>query len=420
MPFLRGVLLGLFFLVLGGAGALVASDGPRLATETQPAKSDASTSAPQTPSKATPERVARVGSPSPSSVPLPAASPVASSDNSPAEIVAVASLSDQKMTLVDPSAGKVSGTFDLGIPTRGMALGPDGHTAWVFSAKPGESDFLFADLWKRERKGSKRLHDNPSAAAFSTDGQRAYVALAGGNDSPPAPSTIVLLKTGNDEEFGHVDVGVQTPGVQILRRLQAVAVAPGPGGDVLYAAGQLSGTVWALDGGSGKLLQQIEVGGGPIAVLTDGAHQRVYVLADTINELVTIDTISQTITGRVRLPGRTTAGTVAPDGTVYVVGGDTGQLWPVRPDTGQVADAIPVGGQPSAVAVSLDGQHVYVANRGDNSLHVVDPVRKQVTARIPVAKDPVAILVVSGRPAGGATPTPTTVPAAHPTPTPTI
>jgi YVTN family beta-propeller protein len=273
---------------------------------------------------------------------------------------------------------------------------------------------------KGERKGSKRLRDNPVAAAFSTDGQRGYVALGGGNESPPAASSIVFLNTTNIEEFGHVDVGVQSPGVQIVRRLAALAVAPGPDGDVLYVAGQASGTVWAMDAGSGKLLQQIEVGGGPNVVLADAARQRVYIVADTINELVSIDTSTQTIAQRLTLPGRPSAGAVGPDGRLYIAGGEVGQLWPVDPDMTQVGSPIVVGGQPAAVGVSLDGTRVYVASRGDNSLAVVDTRRNQVSSTIPVGKDPVAVLVAAGRAPAGSAPTPTPVPAAHPTATPTI
>ena len=418
---MRGALLGAFLLVLGGAGVLAATDGLWFAGETPSARSDSSIPAPDPTSTPTPARMGGVASSSSSADARAATSPAGGpGDGPPSEMVAVASLSDQKMTVVDPSTGKVSGSFDLGIPPKSMALAPDGHTAWVFSAKPGESDVLFADVWKRERKDGKRLHDNPSAAAFSSDGQRAYVALGGGNESPPLPSTIVFLNTRNNDEFGHVDVGVQSPGVQILRRLQALAVAPGPAGDVLYAAGQLSGTVWALDGGSGKLLQQIEVGGGPIAVVPDAARERIYILADTINELVAVDATTQAIVGRVTLPGRPTAASVAPDGAIYVTGGDAGQVWPVSSDMTAVGEPIVVGDQPSAIAVSLDGRHFYVASRGDSSLQVIDPARKQVTSRISVGKDPVAILVARARPPADTAPTPTTIPAAHPTATPTM
>jgi DNA-binding beta-propeller fold protein YncE len=173
----------------------------------------------------------------------------------PAEIVAVASRDDQKLTLIDATTGKVSGSVDLGLPVRSMALTPDAQMAWVFSSKPTDLDFVTVDLLKGERKDSIRVRQDPSAAAFSTDGRRAFVALAGGNDSPPQPNTVVLMDTSSKREFGHVEVGQQNPGEAIQRRLMAVGVAPGSSGDVLYVAGHASGTVWALDGGSGSLVR---------------------------------------------------------------------------------------------------------------------------------------------------------------------
>ena len=419
----RGAFLAFLIMTLGGAGALAASGGLGFAgaapsgwTGLRP---------PGAASAVAPARMAGSASPSPSPRAFTAASPVASSVASPAvagvsEIVAVASQAEQKMALVDPASGKVSRSVDLGMPPQNMALAQNGRTAWVFSSKPGESDFLFVDLLKGERKDGKRLHDNPSAAAFSTDGRRAYVALAGGNDSPPAPNTIVFIDTRNNDEFGHIDVGEQSPGVQILRRIEALVVAPGTSGDVLYAAGHESGTVWAVDAGSGGLLKQIEVGGGPTALLTDAARRRIHIIADTINQVITVDTGSQAITSRLTLPARPSAAAIGSDGTLYVASGDSGQLWPVSPDMTQVGEPIQVGGHPAAVGVSFDGARVYVATRGDNSLAVVDVQSKQVSSRIPVGKDPVSILVAPGRPPAGSTPTPTEVPAAHPTATPTI
>src|SRR5438128_6077685 len=367
----RGAFFAFLIVALGGAGALAANGGLGFAGAAPSGLSGLRP--PGAASAAAPARTAGSASPSPSPRAFTAASPVASPVASPAvpgasEIVAVASRAEQKMALVDPSSGKVSRSVDLGMPPQNMALAQNGRTAWVFSSKPGESDFLFVDLLKGERKDGKRLHDNPSAAAFSTDGRRAYVALAGGNDSPPAPNTIVFLDTRNNDEFGHIDVGEQSPGVQIVRRLEALVLAPGPSGNVLYAAGHESGTVWAVDAGSGGLLKQIEVGGGPTALLTDAARRRIHIIADTINEVITVDTGSQAITSRLTLPGRPIAAAIGADGTVYVAGGDSGQLWPVSPDMTQVGEPIPVGGHPAAVGVSFDGARVYVATRGDNSL----------------------------------------------------
>src|SRR5260370_14157688 len=325
MLMIRGSLLALVFLALAGSGVMTARGGFRFANAA--AHQFMPFGPPQTTATATTAGPARVASfPSPASSPrsiLAAASPVAVAS----EIVAVASQADQKVTLVDSATGKTS-SFDLGMPVASMALAPNGRTAWAFSSKPGEGDFLIVDLLKGERKEGKRLHDNPSAAAFSADGRRAYVSLVGGNDSPPVQNSIVFLNTNNIDEFGHIDVGEQSPGVQIHRQLVALGVAPGPAGEVLYAAGLGSGTVWALDAGSGKLLQQIEVGGGAIGVLSEPARKRVYVVADTINQIVAVDTTTQLIAGRLSLPGRPSAAAVAPDGKVDITVRYAGPLLP--------------------------------------------------------------------------------------------
>src|SRR5437868_9673835 len=209
------LLLAILAIALAGVGVLVANGGLRFA-------SAAPTSGPTTnfdpfgqqrpTSAAVPAKAATsaAASPVPLGAALPAASPAASAAPADSEVVAVVSQADQKLSLVDPASGKVAHSVDLGIPPKDMALSQNGHTAWVFSSKPDETDFITVDLLKGERKDSKRLRDNPSAAAFSTDGRRAYVALGGGDASPPAPDQIVFLDTKNNDEFGHVDIGVQS------------------------------------------------------------------------------------------------------------------------------------------------------------------------------------------------------------------
>jgi YVTN family beta-propeller protein len=129
-----------------------------------------------------------------------------------------------------------------------------------------------------------------------------------------------------------------------------------------------------------------------------------YSVDDTTNEVVGIDTGSLQITNRATLPGEPSAAAIASDGTLYVAGGDAGQLWIVDPTTLQVANSVLVGSKPSAVAVSRDGSRVYVADRGDGSLAVIGVPGYQISARIPVGKDPVALVLAPVRPAAGRPP----------------
>jgi YVTN family beta-propeller protein len=331
-----------------------------------------------------------------------AASPVASPRPVPTSppgqpaIVAVGSLGDRKVTLIDTTLAKVTGSVDAGIGVQSMALMPDGQTLWAFSNRPTDADFTSINLPKAVRTTTHRLHDDPIAAAFSSDGRRAFVALGGGNESPPLASTVLFMDAQNGSELGHVDVGQESPGVQIERRLSAIAVARGPNGDVVYVAAHASGTVWALDAASGTLLQHIETGGGPIVILPDPAQQRVYVVADTTNELVAIDTRDQSIANRLTLPARPSGAALAANGALYVSGAEAGQLWQVDLGNWRVGAPIRVGSRPAGLAVNADGTRAYVALSGQDSLAVVDLTFRGVLATIPTGKTPTAVLLASG------------------------
>jgi YVTN family beta-propeller protein len=57
--------------------------------------------------------------------------------------------------------------------------------------------------------------------------------------------------------------------------------------------------------------------------------------------------------------------------------------------------AIPVGNTPGFVAVSPNGRHAYVANRGPQVITVLDTAENQVTARIPIPTGPPQFLAFS-------------------------
>jgi glucose/arabinose dehydrogenase len=405
MPSKRRILLGIASLaVTGYMGWTTLGPTPFPTTEINLQRTQ-----PATPTARPAERV----------VPSPVPRPPTVSPADP-EVVAIGSGAEQRLTFIDTATNTVAGTVDVGIPAQRVTLAPGGQTAWVFSTRAADSDYAIVDLVKRTHQQSRRLRNNPDAVAFSTDGRRAYVTLGGANDSPPQPSSVVFVDVSNGSEFGHVDLGQQSPGVQIQRRLDAIAVAPGPAGDVVYAAGRASGTVWAIDGGSGALLQQIETGGGPIALLASTPNHRVYAIDDTTNEVVAIDTTNQTIANRLSLPGAPSGAALAPNGTLYVTGADAGQLWPVDLTNWRRGAPVSVGSRPSGVAVTLDGRRAYVPLAASGSVAIVDLTSNRVSSTIATGNDPAAAVVARGSGAAGANASPAPTAAPHPTSTPTL
>jgi glucose/arabinose dehydrogenase len=322
---------------------------------------------------------------------------------------------DNRIAEVDPVTGKVARIVDLSEPAGSMTLTPDGHTAWVFKPAGSGSTIAILDV-ASGNKGKDiqfRQGESPVAVAFSADGSRAFVAIDGS----------VVFASNAGKEFGRVSVGQQTAGVQVPRRISSLVVSPGPGGEVVYAADHASGVVWALDAVSGALLGDVDVGGGPLSIIADPTRQRDYVLLDTLDQIVAIDTTTRQITNRVELPATPREAAIGQDGTVYVTGGDSaGELWVITPDATDVRARVPIGGKPVGLVPSSDGSSLFVADAASQSLNIISADTVQTIRSIPLASEPVGVLAAH-QPNASHAPvapdaTPTSAPALAPSPTP--
>ena len=353
------------------------------------------------------------GAPS-SAVPKPSpAAAKGSPGTEPEELVAVSMAKDNRIAEVDPLTSHIIRTVDLSEPAGKMAMTPDGRVAWVFKPVGAGSTIAVLDIGTGDRREDLKFHegDVPAAATFSTDGSRAYVATAGS----------IVFASSSGKEFGRIAIGPQTPGVQIPRRVSSLAVAPGRGGDVLYAADESSGVVWTLDAGSGALLNEIDVGGGPLAIATDPKRQRLYVLTDTINQVVAIDTSSDSIVNRLSLPATPLAAVVATDGRLFIAGGEAaGEVWVVSPDATAISARVPIGGRPVGVALSADGKALFIPDAAANTLNILSADTVQVLRTVTLASEPVSVVTSDRRTASAsvaADSTPGPVPALVASPT---
>jgi glucose/arabinose dehydrogenase len=345
-------------------------------------------------------RPARAANASPSVVPSvsPTAKPATAANTpapqTPAEVIAVTLAKANTIALIDPVTDKVTRTLDLTRPTGAMTLAPDGRSAWVFGPHAGQSFVSWFDALTGARHEDIQFkqNDSPDAVAFSSDGTHAFIAMGADASAPSDPGTIAFASA-DGREFGRVTVGRQTKGVQIRRHLSSLAVSPGPNGDVLYAAGQASGVVWALDAASGAVVSEIEVGGGPTKILVDPARQRAYVLLDTLNQVVALDTTTLAITNRLNLPSHAIDATIGPDGTLFIAGGDTSaELWVVEPSATDIRSRVPIGGQVVGLTMSSDGKSLYLADAAASALNVVSADTIQVTRAIALPSEPLGVV----------------------------
>src|SRR5262249_36428604 len=145
--------------------------------------------------------------PSPSASPRPTHT---STDVPRTDIVAISLAKDNRVAEVDPLTGRMVRMVDLSEPAGPMALASDGHSASVFKPQGKGSSIAVLDLFSGDQHEDIHFReaDHPVAAAFSTDGTRAYVATAGS-----------IVVTSKGKEYGRIGVGRQTSGVQVPRRV---------------------------------------------------------------------------------------------------------------------------------------------------------------------------------------------------------
>jgi len=77
---------------------------------------------------------------------------------------------------------------------------------------------------------------------------------------------------------------------------------------------------------------------------------------------------------------------------LYVVCQQSNSLIVLDPGSGEVLDEIAVGRRPHDVAVHPSGRTLYVSNRHDNSLSVIDVESRRVVAEIAVGEDPHGVM----------------------------
>lgn len=131
-----------------------------------------------------------------------------------------------------------------------------------------------------------------------------------------------------------------------------------------------------------------------VALAPDG--RQIYVTAATSKKMLKIDSASDQVVATWELKANPSGVAVAADGTLYVTGGaEAGKLFKVSAE-GKTTDSVDVGHTPLAPVVSADGKTVYLLNRFNNNVMVVDAGKMKVVGTIPVLREPHAAVLAGG------------------------
>ncbi len=156
-----------------------------------------------------------------------------------------------------------------------------------------------------------------------------------------------------------------------------------------------------LDATTLKELRSVPLSGAFGVPLRDADGDGVWVsIAGTFQEqLAHVDTAAGTVDRDVSLPLPFFPVAVArsPDGGIAVAGDLANRVAFVDPVAERIVATIAVGLHPAALAFSTDGKMLYVADRGESSVDVVNVAAHAVRARIEVGLHPAALAIDGDR-----------------------
>jgi YVTN family beta-propeller protein len=133
----------------------------------------------------------------------------------------------------------------------------------------------------------------------------------------------------------------------------------------------------------------------PLALVADGQGRTLYVAEATAKQVAVFDIAGNRVTKVFSLPEQPNGLALAPNGLrLYVTGAaPNGRIHVVNLKTGRVSGTLIAGHTPNAPVVSPDGKTLYVCNRFNNSVSVIDLASKKTLAKIPVPREPVAAAI---------------------------
>jgi len=127
----------------------------------------------------------------------------------------------------------------------------------------------------------------------------------------------------------------------------------------------------------------------PESIVTDTTGKSLYIADVTARRVTVFDIEANSVKDIIQLKNNPGGIAVAPDGScVYVASGSSeGMIEIIDLHHGGRMKSIPTGHTPCAPVVSPDGKTVYVCNRFDNSVSVIDLAAKKEIDRIPMLRE---------------------------------
>src|SRR5215213_4156854 len=198
---------------------------------------------------------------------------------------------------------------------------------------------------------------------LSPDGAKVFASVYGGgifgkNNNPDRRIAVIDLASRALERMIDVGADVAPHGVMMH-------------GDTLWATAELADAVLAIHPGSGEV-ERIGIGGRPHWVATSVAAGQIFASCKTTEVVIAIDAASRKAVAKIHIPNLAEGLAVSPDGeTLFVCAHRKGELYVFDARTRGLRATLPIEGAPGAanqlrrVRVSPDGCYVVVSSLVD-------------------------------------------------------
>lgn len=321
-------------------------------------------------------------------------------------------------SIVDFSGDSLMVRVNLGNGPRWVALNGSGTDAYTANADGTINEFSINTLTETNQIQTSTLLPNalPNTLLSETGGFL-YVTEPGRNS--------IAVMSGFPAAV-RLEIPVTTTPVNLVGNYQTqriYAISQGPNAtqqSCTSAAG--NGSITAIEMATNTISAVIPAGVCPIYGVMSEDNRRTFILNNNSGTVTVIDSQQNQLDRTITLPPGPNGLTPQPVwADIYTVGSilavasaqsDTLTLINVSldsfgndsPSFGQIIATVPVGKNPTSVAILQDGTRAYVANHDDGAVNgtvsSVSLTSNTVLATIPVAGHPISIAATTGTPTG--------------------
>ncbi len=248
---------------------------------------------------------------------------------------------------LDTTSGSVVGQTTVGLNPG--AISSDGTDVWVAN----NGDDTVTELDASDGSVVQTIPVGHIPDGISSDGTHVWVSNGGG-------SSVTELNASDGDVVDTIALGSQPAGIS-------------SDGTHVWVADGTSNSVTELNTSDGSTVRTIPVGSDPVGISSDGTHVWVAnVGSDTVTEL---NASNGSVVRTIGAPVKGAMGVaISSNGTdVWVVnlGGLPDTVAEISAANGAIVNRVAVGDDP--LAVSYDGDHVWVANGGNDTVTQLTP-----------------------------------------------